>query len=162
MLGSHFQVASSSRPDDTDYRTYDMESIARRRVDDVKERKKIHEAAGMGLPCSPGSTIQQGLGTGRSKGYPSDSAGTVLKECSADNPPIQLDPHEQLTGMSSDQLIQFARAIGLEISSANFGLLEDVLSKIGGNTGRNDGDKGSGQYPSSSRGGSTAIESVGS
>ena len=64
--------------------------------------------------------MQPGLGAGRSKYYPSVSARTLLKECFSDNPPEQLDPRQQLTGMSSDQMIQFARAIGLEVSSATF------------------------------------------
>ena len=46
---------------------------------------------------------------------PGDSARTFLKESFADNPPVQLVPHQQLTGMSSDQMIQFARAIGLQV-----------------------------------------------
>ena len=46
--------------------------------------------------------MQPGLGAGRSKYYPSESARTLLKECFADNPPVQLDPHQQVTGMSSD------------------------------------------------------------
>ena len=29
----------------------------------------------------------------------------LLKDCFADSPPVQLDPHQQLTGMSSDQMI---------------------------------------------------------
>ena len=66
---------------------------------------------------------------------------TLLKECFADNPPVQLDPHQHLTGMSSDQMIQFARVIGLEVSLTTFGMLEDVLLKIGGKTGRNVGEK---------------------
>ena len=41
-------------------------------------------------------------------------------------------------------------------------MLEDVLLKIGGNTGRNVDDKGSGQPPSFSRVGSTVMESVAS
>ena len=154
-------LPSSSRPDDTDYGTSELESIARRRVDAVSE-KRVHEAGGRDLPCSSGFTVQQGLGTGRSKYYPSDSARTLLKECFADNPPVQLDPHQQLTGMSSDRLIQFARAIGLEVLLATFGMLEYVLLKIGGKTGRNVGDKGSGQSPSLSRAGSTVMESVAS
>ena len=64
--------------------------------------------------------------------------------------------------MSSDQKIHFARAIGLEVSLATFGMLEDVLLKIGGMTERNAGDKGSGQCPSFSRAGSTVMESVAS
>ena len=59
--------------------------------------------------------------------------------------------------MSSDQKIHFARAIGLEVSLATFGMLEDV--KIGGMTERNIGDRGSGQSPSFSRAGSTVMES---
>ena len=99
----------------------------------------------MGQPCSFESTVQHGLSTGRSKHYPSDSVRTLLKECFADNPPIQLDPHQQLTEMSSDKMIQFARAIGLEVSLATFGMLEDVLLKMGGKNGRNVGEKVSGQ-----------------
>ena len=124
---------SSFRPDDTDYGTSELESIARRRVGDVSERR-VCEAAGLDLPGSSGATAQPGLGAGRSKYYPTESARTLLKEFFADNPPVQLDPHQQLTGMSSDQMIQFARAIGLKVSLATFGLLEEMLLKIGGKT----------------------------
>ena len=106
--------------------------------------------------------MQHGLGAGRSKIYPSESARTLLKDCFADNPPVQLDPHQQLTGLSSDQMVQFARAIGLEVSLATFGMLEDVLLKICGKAGRNFGEKGSGQSVSLSRAGSTVVESVAS
>ena len=124
---------SSSRPDDTEYGTSELESIARRRVGDVSERR-VCETAGLGLPGSSGASLQPGLGAGRSKYYPSETARTLLKECFAYNLPVQLDPHQQLTGMSSDQMIQFARAIGLEVFLATFGMLEDVLLKIGGKT----------------------------
>ena len=59
---------SSSPPDDTDYGTSEVESIARKRVGDVSERR-VHEVAGMGLPFSSGTTMQHGLDTGRSKYY---------------------------------------------------------------------------------------------
>ena len=59
-------------------------------------------------------------------------------------------------------MIQFARAVGLEVSSATFGMLEDVLLKIGGKTGRNVGERGSGQSVSHSRSGSTVMDSVAS
>ena len=123
---------------------------------------KVCEAAGLDLPSSSGATVQPGSGAGRSKYYPSESARTLLKECFADNPPVQLDPHQQLTGMSSDQMIQFARVIEFEVSLATFGMLEDVLLKIGGKTGRNVGEKGSGQSVSLSRSRSTVMESVAS
>ena len=147
---------SSFRPDDTDYGTSE-----RKRVDDVNGRM-LCETAGLDLPGSSGTTMQRGLGAGRSKYHPSESARTLLKECFADNPPAQLDPYQQLTEMSSDQTIQFARAIELEVSLATFGMLEDVLLKTDGKAGRNDGDKGSGQSASLSRAVSTVMESVAS
>ena len=85
-----------------------------------------------------------------------------MKECFADNPPVQLDPHQQLTGLSSDQMIQFARAVGLEVSLATFGMLEDVVLKIGGKPGRNVGERGSGRSVSRSGSGSTVVDSVAS
>ena len=102
------------------------------------------------------------LGVGLSKYYPSESARTLLKECFADNPPVKLDPHQPVTGLSSDQMIQFARAVGLEVSLATFGMLEDVLLKIGGKSGRSVGEKGSGQPASLGRSGSTVMENVAS
>ena len=64
--------------------------------------------------------------------------------------------------MSSDRIIQFARAYGLEFALATFEMLEDVLLKIGGKTGKNVGEKGNGQSLSFSSAGSTVIESVAS
>ena len=124
--------------------------------------RRVHEAAGKGLPCSSGTTVQLGVGTGRSKHYPSDSVRTLLEECWADNPPVQLDPHQQLTGMSSDQMIHIVGAIGLEVSLTILGMLEDVLLKPGRKTRKNIGDKGSRQLSLFSCAGSTVIESVAS
>ena len=152
---------SSSRPDDTEYGTSELESIARRRVGSLIGGR-VFESVESDLPAVSGATVQPGLGAGRSKHYPSESARTLLKECFADNPPVQLDRHQQMTGMRSDQMIQFARAVGLEVSLATFGMLEDVLLKIGGKTGRNVGKKGSGQSVSHSRSGSTVMDSVAS
>ena len=59
-------------------------------------------------------------------------------------------------------MIHFARAIGLEVSLATFGMLEDVLLKTGGKTGRNVGEKGSGKSVSLGMSGSTVVESVAS
>ena len=152
---------SSSRLDETEYGTSDLESIARRRVDNLGEGR-FFEAVESNLPAVSGASVQPGLGGGRSKYYPSESARTLLKECFADNPPVQLDPHQQLTGLSSDQMIQFARAVGLEVSLATFGMLEDVLLKIGGKPGRNVGERGSGRSVSRSGSGSTVVDSVAS
>ena len=152
---------SSSRPGDTDYGTSELESIARRRVGSLSGGR-VFEVAEPDLPTVSRATVRPDLGVGRSKYYPSESARTLLKECFADNPPVQLDPHQQVTGMSSDQMIQFARAVGLEVSLATFGMLEDVLLKIGGKSGRSVGKKGSGQSASLGRSGSTVMECVAS
>ena len=152
---------SGSRLDDTEYGTSELESIARRRVGGLSGGR-IFEAVESDLLAVSGATVQPGLGAGRAKYYPSESARTLLKECFADNPPVQLNPHQQLTGMSSDQMLQFASAVGLEVSLATFGMLEDVLLKIGGKTGRNVGEKGIGQSVLFSRSGSTVMESVAS
>ena len=120
--------------------------------------RRVCEAAGLDLPGSSRATVQPVLGAGRSNYHPSEAARTLLKECFANNPPVQLDDHQQLTGMSSDQMIQFARLIGLEVFLATFGMLEDVLLKIVGKTGRSVGERRSGQSASLGRSGSTVVE----
>ena len=152
---------SSSRPGDTDYGTSELESIARRRVGSLSGGR-VFEVAEPDLPTVSGATVRPDLGVGRSKYYPSESARTLLKECFADNPPVELDPHQQVTGMSSDQMIQFARAVSLEVFLTTFGMLEDALLKIVGKSERSVGEKGGGRSVSLSRSGSTVMESVAS
>ena len=60
------------------------------------------------------------------KFYPGDCARAVLNDF-FDDPLKQIDPHQQITGMSADQMIHFTRAVSLELSMATFELLEDVL-----------------------------------
>ena len=48
------------------------------------------------------------------------------------NPPTHLDPNHPTTSFSADQMIQFARAVGLEVSPASYGMLEDLLLKARG------------------------------
>ena len=65
----------------------------------------------------------------RTKYYPSQSAKSLLKDFFEHNPPTHLDATHQTTSFSADQMIQFARAVGLEVSLASFGMLEDLLVK---------------------------------
>ena len=161
VSGAGQSFPSSSRLDDTEYGTSELESIARGRVDNLSGGR-VFKAVESDLSAVSGATVQPGLGAGRSTFYPSESARTLLKECFADNPPVQLDPHQQVTGMSSDQMIQFARAVDLEVSLATCGMLEVLLLKIGGKSGRSVGEKGSGQFASLGRSGSTVMDSVAS
>ena len=87
-----------------------------------------------------------------------------MKNCFARNPSTHVDRHQQTTGLRADQVIQFARAIGLEVSLATFGMLEDLLLKINSKVGRGGGgcEGVSLQSPSRSKAGSTVAESVAS
>ena len=50
---------------------------------------------------------------------------TLLKVLSELNPPEVSDLRHTTTSISADQMIQFARTVGLEVSLASYGLLED-------------------------------------
>ena len=63
---------------------------------------------------------------------PSQSAKSLLKECLEMNPPTHLDPSRPSTSFTADQRIQFARAVGLEVSLASYSMLEDLLLKARG------------------------------
>ena len=71
----------------------------------------------------------------RTKYYPSQSAKSLLKDCFELNPPIYLDPGHPTTSFSADQMIQFARAVGLERPLASYSMLEDLLLKARGGSG---------------------------
>ena len=62
---------SSSRFDDMEYGTSELESIARRRVGSLSGGR-VFEAVESNLPAVSGATVQPGLGAGRSKYYPSE------------------------------------------------------------------------------------------
>ena len=53
----------------------------------------------------------------------------MLKDSFELNPPTHLDPSHPSTSCRADQMIQFARAVGLEVSLASYGMPEDLLLK---------------------------------
>ena len=65
---------------------------------------------------------QETLAKERTRYYPSQSVKTLLKECFELNPPTHLDPSHPTTSFSADQMIQFARAVGLEVSLASYSM----------------------------------------
>ena len=75
------------------------------------------------------------VGAEKSRYYPSQSAKSLLKDFFQLNPPTPLDPSHPTTSFSADQMIQFARAVGLEVSLASYGILEDLLLKARGGGG---------------------------
>ena len=78
----------------------------------------------------------------RTRYYPSQSAKSLLKDCFEINPPTHLEPSHATTSFSADQMVEFARAVGLEVSLASYSMLEDLLLKARG---------GSGAHPMTSR-----------
>ena len=71
----------------------------------------------------------------RTRYYPSQLAKSLLKDCFELNPPTHLDPSHPTTSFSADQMIQFARAVGLEVSLASYNMIEDMLLKARGFSG---------------------------
>ena len=96
--------------------------------------------------------------------YPSQSAKSLLKDFFEQNPPIHLDATHQTTSFSADQMIEFARAVGLEVSLASFGMLEDLLLKANliGRGGGGGGGKASIRSALSSCAGTSVGDSVAS
>ena len=76
------------------------------------------------------------------KYYPIQLAKSLLNDCFEPNPPTHLDPSLPTTSFSADQIIQFPRAVGLEVSLASYSMQEDLLLKA---------RRGSGAYPVTSR-----------
>ena len=78
---------------------------------------------------------EEKVGAEKSRFYPSQSAKSLLKGFFDLNPLTHLDPSHPTTSFSADQMIQFARAVGLEVSLASYGMLEDLLLKARGGGG---------------------------
>ena len=78
---------------------------------------------------------EERVGAEKNRYYPSQSAKSLLKDFFELNPPTHLDPSHPTTSFSADQMIQFARAVGLEVSLASNGMLKDLSLKARGGGG---------------------------
>ena len=88
-------VHSTFQYSGTDYGTSELESIARKKADEpVGANGCVGSAEGFWLSFR--TETQPGFGTGRTKYYPSDSAGTLLKSCFPGNPATQNGPIQQI------------------------------------------------------------------
>ena len=67
-----------------------------------------------------------------SKFYPRQFAKTFLKGFFELNPATVSDPGHTTTSLSANQMIQFARAVGVEVTFASYGLLQDILIRSQG------------------------------
>ena len=97
----------------------------------------------------------------RTKYIPSQSAKTLLKDFVELNPPNMLDPGHTTASLSAYQMIQYARAVWLEVTLGSYGLLEDFLQRSRGvsNLGVHD-QQGRSLFPSVAE--SAVIDSVAS
>ena len=143
-----------------------LEGIARRQADEGVVGIGMFEV-GEGMVRVP--PVDEMLGRDfsakeRTKYYPSQSAKSLLKDCFELNPPTYLDPSHPTTSFSADQMIQFARAVGLEVSLASYSMLEDLLlkSRRGGGDCAGTSRCSAGKSPFPSVAGSSVGDSVAS
>ena len=108
-----------------------LEAIAKKGADE-RDGGLFELASGMvRVPRVESIVEEEKVGVEKSRFYPSQSAKSLLKDFFELNPSTHLDPSHPTTSFSADQMIQFARAVGLEVSLASYGMLEDLLLKAG-------------------------------
>ena len=114
-----------------------LEGIARRQAEErfVGVREDAEGEGKVRVPPVDEVVGRDFSAKGRTKYYPSQSAKSLLKDCFELNTPTYLDPSHPTTSFSADQMIQFARAVGLEVSLASYSMLEDLLLKAKGGSG---------------------------
>ena len=114
----------------TEFGLSELEMMARAKAQELGPDSHVMSRDGMvRVPMVGSSGGLPNSNAVRTKYYPSQSAKSLLKDFFEHNPPTHLDAAHQTTTLSADQMIQFARAVGLEVSLASFGILEDLLLK---------------------------------
>ena len=112
-----------------------LEGIARRQAVERFVGTRVGDEGEVMVRVPPADEMfgQEAAPKVRTSFYPSQSAKSLLKDCFEINPPTHLNPSHPTTSFTADQLIQFARAVGSEVSLASYSMLEDLLLKaIGG------------------------------
>ena len=108
-----------------------LEAIAKKRADD-RDGELYELSSGDGIVRVPPveSIVEQGrFGGEKSRYYPSQSADSLLKDFFELNLPTHLDLSHPTTSFSADQMNSVSRAVGLEVSLASYGMLDDLLLK---------------------------------
>ena len=108
-----------------------LKAIARKRADELDGGlRELWSGDSMVRVPQVESIVERERVRGEKSRYcPSQSAKSLLEDFFELNPPTHLDPSHPATSFSVDQMIQFARAKGLEVSLASYGTLEDLLLK---------------------------------
>ena len=147
----------------TDFGLSELEMMARAKAQELGPNSNVVSSDGMvRVPTVVSSGGVPDANAARTKYYPSQSAKSLLKDFFEFNPPTHLDATHQTTSLSADQMIQFARAVGLEVSLASFGMLEDLLLKAKLIGRRGGGGKASSKSTFSSGAGTSIGDNVAS
>ena len=111
-----------------------LEGIARRQADEIFVGTRMGNEGGSMVRVPPVDKMfgEKAAPKEKTRYYPNHSAKSLLMECFEMNPPTHLDPSHPTTSFSADQMIQFARAVGLKVSQASYSMLEDLLLKARG------------------------------
>ena len=114
-----------------------LEGIAQRQAEGRFVGARVDDEGEDMVHVLPGDEMfgQEAAPKERTRYYPNQSAKSLLKDCFEMNPPTHLDPSHPTTSSSADQMIQFARAVGLEVSLESYSMLEDLLLKARGGSG---------------------------
>ena len=101
-----------------------LEAMARAKADEIGSDSNVGTGSWFVVVPTVGlSSVSTALEVARTKCYPSQSAKSQLKDFFDLNPPTHLDPAHHTTSFTADQMGQFARAVGLEVSLISFGML---------------------------------------
>ena len=147
----------------TEFGLSELEKMARAKAQELGPDSHVVSSNGMvRVPTVGSSGGLPDANAERTKCYPSQSAKSLLKDFFELNPPTHLDATHQTTSFSADQMIQFARAVDLEVSLASFGMLEDLLLKSNLIGRRGGGGKASNKSTFSSFAGTSVGDSVAS
>ena len=147
----------------TEFGLSELEMMARAKAQELGPDSHVVSKDGMVRVPTVGSCGGlPGANAARTKFYTSQSAKSLLKDFFELNLPTHLDATHQTTSFSADQMIQFAKAVGLEVSLASFGMLEDLLLKANLIGRRGGGGKASSKSTFSSCAGTSFGDSVAS
>ena len=103
----------------TEFHLSELEMMARAKAQELGPDSHVVSSDGMvRVPTVGSSGGLPDANAVRTKYYPSQSAKSSLEDFFEHNPPTHLDATHQTASFSADQMIQFARAVGLEVSLA--------------------------------------------
>ena len=123
----------------TEFGLSELEMMARAKAQELGPDSQLVSSDGMvRVPTVDSSGGPPDVGAVRTKYHPSQSAKSLLEDFFEHNLPTHLNATHLTTSFSADQMVQFAKVMGLEVSLASFGMLEDLLltaTLIGGGRG---------------------------